>query len=398
MKNYLFITIILFVTLNNLSAQNNEWETYFEKSEFLSTPNYELSIKYFKKFETASPYVKMIQFGITPQGRPLYYMVISKDMVFEPTEIKKLNKPIVLIMNGIHAGEIEGKDASMILLREILITKEKENLIDNCVLMVIPVFNVDGHERISPFNRINQNGPSEMGWRTTAQNLNLNRDFVKADAPEMKSFLELYNNWLPDFWFDIHTTNGSDHQFTITYAIETDKNTASVISTWINNSFLPFVLAQTENAGFLTAPYVDFKEGDPHKGLIDFVTPPRFSHGYAAAQNRPGLLIETHMLKPYKERVFSTITLLTSALQFINNKHEDLLKINFEADKERIEKYYLNKEPFPLVYESINEPDSFLYKGIKSVNEESWVTGSTIIRYTGEKYEIKVPLWNKKTK
>lgn len=186
MKNYLFITIILFVTLNNLSAQNNEWETYFEKSEFLSTPNYELSIKYFKKFETASPYVKMIQFGITPQGRPLYYMVISKDMVFEPTEIKKLNKPIVLIMNGIHAGEIEGKDASMILLREILITKEKENLIDNCVLMVIPVFNVDGHERISPFNRINQNGPSEMGWRTTAQNLNLNRDFVKADAPEMK--------------------------------------------------------------------------------------------------------------------------------------------------------------------------------------------------------------------
>lgn len=397
MKNFFTFLYVIVLFSITISAQNEQWETYFEKSGFLSTPNYQLSVEYFKKLEDASPFAKMFEFGITPQGRPLYCMIISKDMVFTPTEVKKLNKPIVLIMNGIHAGEIEGKDASMILLREILITKEKENLIDSCVLLVIPVFNIDGHERISPYNRINQNGPEEMGWRTTAQNLNLNRDFTKADAPEMKAFLKLFNEWLPDFWFDVHTTNGADYQYTITYAIETDKNTADVSSRWINNAFLPYVLNATEKAGYLIAPYVDFRDGDPKKGLIDWVTPPRFSHGYAAARNRPGLLIETHMLKPYKERVFSTIALITASLQFINRNHKELIEINVQADKERIEKYYFNKETFPLVYESINEPDTFLYKGIESIEEKSWVTGNTILRYIGEKYEIKIPLWNKFT-
>lgn len=378
-----------------VQSTEDSWRTFFENSGFLATPDYNESIEYFQRFEKNSPYAKMFSFGTSPQGRELYCFVVSKDKMFTPVEINKRKKPVVLILNGIHAGEIEGKDACMILLREILITKEKENLIDNCVLMIIPVFNVDGHERKSPFNRINQNGPTEMGWRTTAHNLNLNRDFMKADAPEMKSFLKLFNEWLPDFFIDTHTTNGADYQYTITYAIEKDQNTASKIADWVNNVYLPYIEKDVLEKGFLIAPYVDFKEGDPKKGLIDWVTPPRLSHGYAAAQNRPGLLIETHMLKPYRERVFSTKALIASTLEIVNNQSKEIVKMNAEADQERIEKYYHKKEFFPLAFELTNQADVFRYKGIKSVEVESWITGSTVLHYTGEPYEIDIPFLNK---
>jgi len=216
MKQLLTSALLILFTSYTFPQSPDIWITHFEKSRFLSTPCYTESIEYFQKLAEYSPFAELKTFGISPQGRELKYLIVSGDGAFNPDNGKETKKPIVLIINGIHSGEIEGKDASMLLLREILISKEKEYLLDSLSLIVVPIFNVDGHERKSKYNRINQNGPEEMGWRTTAQNLNLNRDWLKAEAPEMQAMISLFNEWLPDFIIDSHTTDGADYQYTIT--------------------------------------------------------------------------------------------------------------------------------------------------------------------------------------
>ena len=208
-----------------------KWLTKFEITNQRESPDYNESIKYFQKFVDETHFAKMFTMGISPQGREIKYIVVTKGKEFTPAKAAKSGKAIILIQNGIHPGEIAGKDASMILLREILITKEKEHLLKNIILLIIPVFNVDGHERLSPFNRPNQAGPLQMGWRTNALNLNLNRDYTKADAPEMKAWLKFFNEWQPDFMIDNHATNGADYQYHITYGIGKHENVSPYLST-----------------------------------------------------------------------------------------------------------------------------------------------------------------------
>jgi hypothetical protein len=276
MKTILLFILLLLPISSIIQSQTgkDKWETYFEKSGFLSTPDYNETIEYLKRLAQASPYARLIKIGVSPQGRDLFCFIVSKDKSFIPAEARKLNKPVIMIQNGIHSGEIEGKDACLLLLREILITKEKSDWLDHVILLIVPVFNVDGHERTSPYNRINQNGPSNMGWRTTAQNLNLNRDYMKADAPEMRSFLKLYNSWLPDFFIDTHTTDGMDCQYSVTYAIEKNGNVPPGTESWIRNKYIPAIEKETAAAGFKILPYFDVRDHDLRKGLSDGVTTP----------------------------------------------------------------------------------------------------------------------------
>ncbi|MCX7875328.1 MAG: M14 family metallopeptidase [Melioribacteraceae bacterium] len=391
-------TLLLFLSVSIFPQSDlnkiNKWQTFFEKSNFLSTPDYNETIEYFRKIEKASPYVKLIPFGKSAQERTLYVCVVSKDRAFTPEKAKKLSKPIILIQNGIHSGEIEGKDASMLLLREILITKEKINLIDNVTLLIIPVFNVDGHERKSPFNRINQNGPTEMGWRTTAQNYNLNRDYMKADSPEMQSWLKLFNSWLPDFFVDSHTTDGADYQYNITYGIEKFKNLPTKTAKFVKEKFIPFNNKRTEEKGFLIAPYVAFKGRNVESGIVDYTASPRFSTGYTAIQNRIGLLIETHMLKPYKDRVFSTKAMFENVIEFCNQNKDELLNINKEGDEFVIQNYFKNKNSYPLSFDVSDKSKPFLYKGIEAIEEDSWITGKKVLRYTGKPFEKEIPFFD----
>lgn len=392
MKKFIMIFLI---SLSLIAQQkNNEWVTYFEKSNFLSTPNYDETIKYFKALERNSPFIKLIPFGKTAQERTLYICVVSKEKAFTPAKAKKINKPIILIQNGIHSGEIEGKDASMILLREILITKEKFNLIDNVTLLIIPVFNADGHERRSPFNRINQNGPTEMGWRTTAQNYNLNRDYMKADSPEIQSWLKLFNQWLPDFFVDSHTTDGADYQYTITYGIEKYRNLPPKTAQFVKEKFIPFNNKRTEDKGFLIAPYVSYKGRNFESGIVDYSATPRFSTGYTAIQNRIGLLIETHMLKPYKDRVFATKAMFENVIEFCSQYKNELIKLNQEGDRFVVEHYFINKNYFPLSFDVSEKSKPFLYKGIEAKEEDSWITGKKVIRYTGKPFEKIIPFYD----
>ena len=393
MKKIIFAFILLITTIYPQKI-SKDWKTFFEKSNYLSTPNYAQTIQYFEKLAKYSPFARLITFGKSPQGRNLNCLIVSKDKAFSADAAKSTGKPILLIQNGIHAGEIEGKDACMLLLREILVTKEQENLLDKMILLVIPIFNVDGHERISQYNRINQNGPTEMGWRTTAQNLNLNRDYMKADAPEMKFFLKLFNSWLPDFFIDTHTTDGQDFQYSVTYGIEKNGDVPPLTRDWIRNNYIPKMEKETEASGFKILPYVGFKDGDLRKGLVDWVSGPRFSHGYSAIQNRPGLLIETHMLKPYKERVFATKAVIMSTMNVVAQENKKLVELNKTADKYTIDTFAAGKKAFPLTFQMDDKTSQKIYRGIESDQIDSWITGKKIIHYTGEPFDLEVPFFD----
>ena len=391
-----FLIIVLSCTkiAPSQTKLNNEWQTKFEKSNYLQTETYKETINYFKKLESHSSFAKLISFGVSPQGRKLYCLLVSKDKSFTPAQAKRAGKPIIFIENGIHAGEIEGKDASMILLREILISKEKENLLNHVILLVVPIFNVDGHERFGKYNRINQNGPEEMGWRTTAQNLNLNRDWMKADAPEMKSMLKLLSVWQPDFLIDSHTTDGADYQYTITYAMEKFRNMNSLSRNWIKEKFIPFMEKKVEAADYLVAPYLEFKDRDWTKGIVDWAATPRFSQGYWALQNRPGLLIETHMLKPYKDRVFSTKAMFESVIEYANDHPKELIELNKKADQSTIEKYEKPNSYLPVTFNLSSKHSDFFFKGIKSISDSSWISGTIKTVYTAEKIDREIPYYN----
>ena len=392
-KNFLFVLLMF---SSSFSQDKNDWQTYFEKSGYLETPRYAETMEYFRKLADYSDVAEMIKFGVSPQGRDLNCLVVSNDKAFKPEDAKATGKPVILIINGIHSGEIEGKDASMILLREILVTKEKEKMLDNVILLVIPVFSVDGHERFGKYNRINQNGPEEMGWRTTAQNLNLNRDWMKADAPEMKAMLKLFSSWLPDFIIDNHTTDGADYQYVITFGIEYFKNSYSETELMLRSKFAPFLYEKMNQTGFLSHGYVWLK--DWVKGLDSGITEgpgaPRFSTGYAAIQNRPALLVETHMLKPYKERVFSTKVAMEAVIEFCSDNKVEIIELNGKADRNSIINLLEKKEKLPVGFKVSGKSVKTPFKGVKYYKEKSEISGAEKIVYTEEKENLVLDLFN----
>lgn len=372
-------------------AQNNDWLTYYERSGFTRTPRYDQTIEYCKRLDRGSPWIKYLSFGKSPQGRPMPLVILSKDRAFTPAAARAARKPVILIQSGIHAGEIDGKDASLMLMREIAITKKLEYLIDNAILLFVPIFNVDGHERFGPYNRINQNGPEEMGWRTTAQNLNLNRDYMKADAPEMRAMLKLFTEWLPDLYIDCHVTNGIDFQYDITYAAETWQNSDPDVASWITGSLLPHALSRVEAAGHRIFYYVfPREEKDLGKGLGAGPAPPRFSTGYAAIQNRPAILVETHVLKPYKTRVSATYHFLIGLIERVNTDRNRLHEVIWVADTRS------ERGPMPTLPVAFRQTENSVMReflAIKSRTERSMISGDTRLIYTGEPETVVAPFF-----
>lgn len=388
-----------FVCSASLFAQDkfsSDWLTKFETSNYLETERYDETMQYFKALDAASDYANLFSIGKSPQGRDIACLTVSKDKSFSLELSKQSGKPLVLIICGIHSGEIEGKDASMLLLRDILVTKESEKYLDNVNLFVIPIFSVDGHERFSEYNRINQNGPIEMGWRTTAQNLNLNRDWMKADAPEMQAMLKLVSAWQPDFIVDTHTTDGADYQYQVTYGLEIYGNIYNGLAEWNKKKLIPEMVSYVESKGFPMFQYVGFKDWSQgvESGIVDWASSPRFSTGYFAQQNRICLLIETHMLKPYKDRVYSTKAVLEAVLQIVNNNSTEFLQLNKNADENSIKEFTIDKKYLPLNFKT-NDDFSFTnFKGYKFYHDSSAISGGDKFVYTSEPQDFYVKLFN----
>jgi hypothetical protein len=302
----------------------------------------------------------------------------------------------VLLQAGIHPGEIEGKDAGLMLLRDIAVTGKYPHLLDHVVLVYIPVFSVDGHENSSPYNRINQDGPESMGFRGQSQYLNLNRDYVKADAPEMRAWLKLWNAWLPDLLIDIHTTDGADYQYDMTWYTEDPHKLDPAIASWQKTTFEDHAMPLYEKRGHLASIYLEFKDGrDITKGIENFGSGPRFSTGYAALQNRAGLLVETHMLKPYAVRVRAIYDLVQIVLADINAHPAALIEATRKADADTVARAGSATTDVPLTFKLAPEPTPFTLKGWAFTQTKSDISGDIWVRYdphTPKNYAIQN--WN----
>src|SRR5260370_10018809 len=397
MKNALSL-IACFVFCIPAFAQGHtttaDWRTPTEISDYRTTPRYDETMAYGHRVAAAAPKeVKVETFGKRGEGRDLVVVIASKDGVFDAAVLHQANRPIVLIQNAIHAGEMDGKDSCLALVRDMVITKSKASLLEHAVVAIIPIYNADGHERFGPYNRINQNGPEQMGWRTQAQNLNLNRDYLKADAPETRAFLKLFNKWLPDFFVDDHVTDGADYQYDVTYALDTGPDVDPALAAWQKETLAPYLDQSVTAAGHKIGPYIDLvDETDPAKGLTAVQDMPRFSTGYMILQNRPGMLVELHMLKDYKTRVTGNYEILRPLLEAINRDAGKLVAMNRAADAATIAAGtpFAHGAAFPLhLTPSGTEP--FHFHGYKYTRSLSEISGAIRIEYSHEPWEQDVP-------
>lgn len=305
-----------------VAAPNDPWITPAETTGLTATPTYEETIAFLKKMDRQSALMRMETFGRTGQGRDLVAVVLTKDGA-------KLNpaKPVFLIQAGIHSGEIDGKDAMLMLIRDMLF-KGRDDLIDKVNIVFIPILNADGHERSTPFSRPNQRGPKNMGWRNTAQNLNLNRDFMKADAPEMQALLGLIGKYDPDLYIDLHVTDGLDYQYDVTYWFDGWDGLyadSPAIGKWLNEVYRPKADTALKAAGHIPGPMIFARdEADLPKGIDFSAFAPRFSHAYGDLRRLPTILVENHSLKPFRQRVLGTYVLLEQSLKTLASESKTL--------------------------------------------------------------------------
>jgi hypothetical protein len=366
----------------------NAWSTPAEKSCYRTTPRYAETMQYVRRLAQAAPHqVRIENFGTTGEGRALVAVVVSRDGVFSPAALHHDKRPVIFIQNSIHAGEMDGKDASLALLRDILVTRKQARLIARAVLVIVPIYNADGHEHFGPFNRINQNGPEQMGWRANAAQQNLNRDYLKADTPETRGFLREWNHWLPDFLVDDHVTDGADYQYDVTFAIETD----GPVSAWVRKTLEPELFRRVTASGHVIAPYLDFLGETPDSGIVAGAATPRFSTGFALQQNRPGMLVEMHMLKDYQTRVTGNYELLSALLAVVNRDATKLVEANQRADRETIARGRAHKGMLTLKYAATGETEPFAFKAYRWKIEHSDISGADWVQYTHDPVTITVP-------
>jgi hypothetical protein len=303
---------------DSTAAAPKDLLTTAESSSYRKTGTYAECVAFYRRLEKASPFARLTSIGKTAEGRDLYVFIVSKDRAFTPQSAQRTGKPVVLLQNGIHPGENGGKDASMMLLRDVLVTKRHAAWLDHVIILSIPVFNADGHEHVSPYNRINEQGPDEMGFRTAATRLNLNRDYIKADTPEMKAWLRMYNAWLPDLLIDNHVTDGADMQYDLLLSAQTSPEVPVPLGGWVSQQYVPELFQRMERDGHITGWYGIPTTAQPGAKVSGSLFSPRYSTSYAGIQNRAGLLVETHSLKSFKTRTWSHYDVMKNSLDVVS--------------------------------------------------------------------------------
>ncbi len=377
----------------------DEWRTKTERTKYEETARYAEVVDFCRRLGAASPHAYYTAFGRSGEGRELPLLILSTVRAFTPEAARASGKLLVLVQNCIHPGECAGKDASLELARDVLITGTRKQLLSEVNLLIMPIFNPDGHERFGPYGRINQDGPREMGWRVTATNLNLNRDCTKADAVEMQAWLRAWVAWQPDLFIDNHTTDGSDHQYTLLYAPTVGRLVAQPIAEWMEASLLRAVLPALEADGHPVLPYGHPRDRrDLSKGVDVFnAFLPRFSTGYGAICNRPSILLEAHALKPYAQRVRATYEFMRRVLEELNRRPDALRDAIHAADELAIRTRGGDGPDGQTVLqeENADEAEPFVYKAVEFSLRESEITGGEVIDYTDRPVDVETKLYSK---
>jgi len=351
----------------------------FEKNKGL-TATYQELIDYYQVLDNKYEQMRIFDCGQSDIGKPINLIVLSGDKIFDPIEIRKQNKRILLINNGIHPGEPEGIDASMMLVRHML---EKNSIPKNLVICIIPVYNIDGMLNRG-ISRVNQNGPESYGFRGNYQNLDLNRDFIKGDSENSRVFQKIFNTWQPEVFIDNHTSNGADYQYIMTLIPPQKDKLNPILSKYLSSRMLPDLYAKMKASNFEMTPYVNSIEETPDSGITGFLETARYSTGYAALHNTIGFMPETHMLKPYHQRVDGTYKFMEHVIEIVT-RDADLIAKNKQIADADVRVQVL----FPLQWTLDDKSFSLLsFRGYEAKYKTSELSGLPRLYYDqNEPYE-----------
>ncbi|MGO4290112.1 M14 family metallopeptidase [Chitinophaga sp. RAB17] len=385
------IAILLACLLPLLSSAQG-LTTRYEKTAGQETATYPEVIQYYQLLAKRFPQIHMQAIGSTDAGFPLHLVTYSPQKDFDFKSLHKKNKRIILINNGIHPGEPDGIDASMMLLRDLALGKIK--LPDNIILAVIPVYNIGGMLNRSPWYRVDQNGPDAFGSRGNAQNLDLNRDFIKTDSKNALAFQQIYQLTDPDVFVDNHVSNGADYQHIMTLLTTQHNKLGGAMGEFMNKTFEPGLYALMKTKGYDLVPYVNHFGETPDSGWVEFADAPRYSTGYTTLFHTFGFVPETHMLKPYPLRVKATYALMECFIQFTSTHSETIKQLREQAKQTAI-----TQKSFPLSWQfDMNKYSLITFRGFESGHKPSAISGLPRLYYDRTKpYTRQIKFYNTAT-
>ena len=381
-KIFSALLVVILLTSCDLSKykliREYDFETVFEKSEGTETATYGQVIDYYKQLNDAFPTIKLVEYGKTDSGEPLHLAIYSPDEKFDFDKIRE-DYTIILINNGIHPGESDGIDATMMLFRDL--AQDSIAVPKKTILATIPVYNIGGALNRNSTTRTNQNGPKEYGFRGNARNYDLNRDFIKADTKNARSFAGIFQKVKPDIFVDTHVSNGADYQYTLTHLFTQHNRLGGELGEYIQQKMMPSLEASLWENDWEITPYVNVHNEPPEKGFVQFLDTPRYSTGYAALWNTLGILIETHMLKPYKKRVEGTYRALRSIIDIAERD-----QVTIKDLRARAQRKYLTERYYPVNFKvDSSNVSKIKFKGYEAEVLKSEVTGGKRLKYDREK-------------
>lgn len=370
---------LLVLMSHALFAQTISYET----SQGKETATYDEVIRFYQDLDKKYDQATLIQVGTTDIGKPLHLFVMSANKIFKP----QADKVTILVNNGIHPGEPEGIDASMMWVRELL---AKKSLPTNVVLCVVPVYNIDGMLNRG-LSRINQNGPNSYGFRANSRNYDLNRDFIKTDSKNSESWQKMFHTWKPHLIVDTHTSNGADYQHAVTYFPTQKDKFHPLVSEFFTKQFKPQLDGLLTKAGFDPVPYVNAFGATPESGYNGFNDTPRYSSGYSSLFNCETFVVELHMLKDYPTRVKGTYAFLEATLQLSTQYAASLIK-----NKQKADEAIASQAIFPLSWKlDRNVADSITFKGFGAKYKPSEVSGLNRLYYDrSETFAKRIPFFD----
>ena len=375
----LFLVLILVSCSSEKKQRTDNFTTVFETSNGTETATYEQTIGFYSDLAENYPEISIQAIGETDSGKPLHIVTLNSNNEFNFEAIRKNGKRILLINNGIHPGESDGIDATMLLFRDIV--QGKINLPKQTVLVTIPIYNVGGSLNRNSTTRTNQNGPKSYGFRGNARNFDLNRDFIKSDTKNARTFAEIFHLVKPDVFIDNHVSNGADYQYTLTHLFTQHDKLGGSLGNFLHTKMMPQLEQKLQDKNWDITPYVNVFNRTPEKGFSQFMDSPRYSTGYTTLWNTLGMMVETHMLKPYKQRVEGTYELMKSMIEITESEGDEISKLRANAVQE-----FQKKSTYPIQWSiDTTQTTTLQFKGFEGNMIDSDVTDSQRLKYDSTK-------------
>jgi NOL1/NOP2/fmu family ribosome biogenesis protein len=375
MKKLLLLCVISISCTDTSKKNSLDFTTVFEKSNGLETATYEQTIQYYTDLANSHTQISIKAIGETDSGKPLHIVTLNPNGSSNNFETLRINNRILLINNGIHPGESDGIDATMMLYRDIV--EGKIEAPKNTVLVTIPIYNVGGSLNRNTGTRTNQNGPKAYGFRGNARNYDLNRDFIKSDTKNARTFAQIFHLVQPDVFIDNHVSNGADYQYTLTHLFTQHNKLGGILGNYLQTEMIPKLEEKLKAKQWDITPYVNVFNSTPDSGFSQFFDSPRYSTGYTTLFNTLGMMVETHMLKPYKKRVEGTYELMKSMLEITEEQGEKITELRQEQFKN-----WSAGDRYPLIWTiDTTQTTNLNFKGFEGEMIPSKITNSQRLKY-----------------